>query len=148
MLGSTALLVGVAVFLIAQEDGCNSDENGEGTGDTAPATETATPEQATDDDDTGAPYLEDEDELTTVRGVASGTVLALYLTEEGRALPDFVESVRYSCDESEAWSQRPEVTADELEDWVHLAEVCRILLVDGELDGAAKRLDELLRNSE
>jgi len=35
-LGSIVLLAGLAVFLIAQEDGCNSDENGEETGTSEP----------------------------------------------------------------------------------------------------------------
>ena len=41
-LGSIVLLAGLAVFLIAQEDGCNSDENGEEADGTTPAAETAT----------------------------------------------------------------------------------------------------------
>lgn len=35
-MGSLLLLAGLAVFLIAQEDGCNSDENGEETGASEP----------------------------------------------------------------------------------------------------------------
>jgi hypothetical protein len=56
-LGSILLLIALSIFLVAQEDGCGSDENGEEADGTTPAAETEAPE---DTDEAKSGYSEDD----------------------------------------------------------------------------------------